>query len=366
MDLSFDLRAAKARDEINDALGMRSQRMGQTPPQDPNVLQQLMQHLNVQANPQMQQVSANVPLGGGLSAGVNAMRQQAQQGQPQMGPQITNVGLNYQRPSGFSAGISYNPGQKAVGANMRVPFAHGGAVHGYAVGGTVKDEDEIVVEAPRHYTENRVDPFGGFSNFDLGNMRQVDMGGGGGGVIVNSLPQQQQIIPLPQLPAPEKTPILPRGLSVGSVGVPISGPGFQTHGTGRGVTFRAGFQEGGLATSIHNPQDFHDRDMDFINTRNERMREVVGLRSLAKGGGAWTRKEGQNPEGGLNAVGRASLKAQGHDIKPPVSSELAAKSPKAAARRKSFCARMGGMEGPMKDEKGRPTRKALALRKWDC
>ncbi len=86
----------------------------------------------------------------------------------------------------------------------------------------------------------------------------------------------------------------------------------------------------------------------------------------AEGGGAWTRKEGKNPEGGLNAKGRASLKAQGQDIKPPVSAKQAKKSPKAAARRKSFCARMGGMEGPMKDEKGRPTRKALALRKWDC
>jgi hypothetical protein len=39
---------------------------------------------------------------------------------------------------------------------------------------------------------------------------------------------------------------------------------------------------------------------------------------------------------------------------------------KAANRRKSFCARMSGVEGPMKDEKGRPTRKALALRKWNC
>lgn len=86
----------------------------------------------------------------------------------------------------------------------------------------------------------------------------------------------------------------------------------------------------------------------------------------AKGGGAWTRKEGQNPEGGLNAKGRASLRAQGHDIKPPVSAKLAAKSPKAAARRKSFCARMSGMPGPMKDDKGRPTRKALSLQKWDC
>ena len=83
-------------------------------------------------------------------------------------------------------------------------------------------------------------------------------------------------------------------------------------------------------------------------------------------GGAWTRKEGQNPEGGLNAKGRASLRAQGKDIKPPVSAKQAKKSPKAAARRKSFCARMTGMEGPMEDDKGRPTRKALSLRKWDC
>ncbi len=95
-------------------------------------------------------------------------------------------------------------------------------------------------------------------------------------------------------------------------------------------------------------------------------------RAFAKGGlamaegGAWTRKEGQNPEGGLNAKGRASLRAQGKDIKPPVSAKQAKKSPKAAARRKSFCARMSGMPGPMKDDKGRPTRKALSLRKWDC
>ena len=95
-------------------------------------------------------------------------------------------------------------------------------------------------------------------------------------------------------------------------------------------------------------------------------------KAFAKGGlamaegGAWTRKEGQSPTGGLNAKGRASLRAQGKDIKPPVSAKQAKKSPKAAARRKSFCARMGGMPGPMKDDKGRPTRKALSLRKWDC
>ena len=82
---------------------------------------------------------------------------------------------------------------------------------------------------------------------------------------------------------------------------------------------------------------------------------------------AWQRKEGQNPKGGFNAIGRAAYKAQtGGTLKPPVSAKQAAKSPASAARRKSFCARMGGSKGPMKDSKGRPTRKALALRKWDC
>lgn len=137
-------------------------------------------------------------------------------------------------------------------------------------------------------------------------------------------------------------------------------------GASGGVQFRQAFQEGGLATSVHLPQDFHERDIDFINTRNQHMREIVGKSAYAKGGGVWTRKAGQNPEGGLNAAGRASLKAQGHDIKPPVGAKQAKKSPKAAARRKSFCARMGGMEGPLEDENGKPTRKALALRKWDC
>jgi hypothetical protein len=60
------------------------------------------------------------------------------------------------------------------------------------------------------------------------------------------------------------------------------------------------------------------------------------------------------------------LRRKGHNLKPPVSAKQAKKSPKAAARRKSFCARMGGMEGPMKKPNGKPTRKALALRKWDC
>jgi hypothetical protein len=70
---------------------------------------------------------------------------------------------------------------------------------------------------------------------------------------------------------------------------------------------------------------------------------------------AWQRKEGKNPAGGLNAVGRASYK-QGN-LKPPVKS---GDNP----RRASFLARMGNMAGPEKDEKGRPTRLLLSLKAW--
>jgi len=89
---------------------------------------------------------------------------------------------------------------------------------------------------------------------------------------------------------------------------------------------------------------------------------------MATKSAAWQRKEGKNAKGGLNEKGRKSYERSnpGSDLKPPVKKEQAAKSKKSAARRKSFCARMSGVPGPMKDSKGRPTRKALALRKWDC
>ena len=62
---------------------------------------------------------------------------------------------------------------------------------------------------------------------------------------------------------------------------------------------------------------------------------------------------------GLTAKGRAKYNAA-------TGSNLKAPQPQGGARKKSFCARMSGMPGPMKDEKGRPTRKALSLRKWNC
>ena len=73
----------------------------------------------------------------------------------------------------------------------------------------------------------------------------------------------------------------------------------------------------------------------------------------------------KSKKGGLTAKGRAKYnRATGSNLKAPVTE----KSPtgKRAARRKSFCARMKGVKGPMKDSKGRPTRKALALRRWKC
>ena len=70
---------------------------------------------------------------------------------------------------------------------------------------------------------------------------------------------------------------------------------------------------------------------------------------------AWTRKEGKDPKGGLNAKGRASYK--GGKLKAPVK---AGDNP----RRASFLARMGNMPGPEKDEKGRPTRLLLSLQAW--
>ena len=70
---------------------------------------------------------------------------------------------------------------------------------------------------------------------------------------------------------------------------------------------------------------------------------------------AWTRKEGKNPKGGLNAAGRASYKKG--KLRPPVKS---GDNP----RRASFLARMAGMRGPERDSKGRPTRLLLSLRAW--
>lgn len=62
---------------------------------------------------------------------------------------------------------------------------------------------------------------------------------------------------------------------------------------------------------------------------------------------------------GLTAKGRAKYNRE-------TGSNLKAPQPEGGARQRSFCARMSGMPGPMKDEKGRPTRKAASLKRWNC
>jgi hypothetical protein len=95
--------------------------------------------------------------------------------------------------------------------------------------------------------------------------------------------------------------------------------------------------------------------------------------STLKNGGstpAWTRSEGKDPEGGLNRKGVASYRRAnpGSKLKMAVTTKPSKLDPdsKPAKRRKSFCARMSGVKGPMKKPNGKPTRKALALKKWNC
>ena len=85
---------------------------------------------------------------------------------------------------------------------------------------------------------------------------------------------------------------------------------------------------------------------------------------------AWQRKEGKNPKGGLNEKGRKSYEKAnpGSDLKPPVKKEQAKKSPKSAARRESFCARMEGMKKKntsSKTAKDPNSRNKKKLRAWD-
>ena len=366
---NFDLRVAQARDEINDAL-----RLGPTAPKQPDFMQQLGQYMNVQANPQQQMANVNVPMGGGFSAG-------AQVGGGQGMPYgVQNVGMNYNAPSGFSAGLNYNPQRNMVGANMRVPFQEGGlatslrnnpqdherdvafvasrdqqlrdmagkrpfAHGGYAEGGDIVVTGRRAAFDPVYtFMEDRISGDGGgfmggggagggfAGNYDIGGLQAA----------INAATKNAPRAPI-QAPKQPSGPSAPAVLDLGRVGGAMK----PSYGGGQADVMRIMDLERNIAGA---PKGVGAR---------------LGI-GFAKGGGAWTRKEGKNPEGGLNAVGRASLRAQGHDIKPPVSAKQAKKSPKAAARRKSFCARMSGMPGPMKDEKGRPTRKALSLRKWDC
>ena len=91
----------------------------------------------------------------------------------------------------------------------------------------------------------------------------------------------------------------------------------------------------------------------YVSNKNEEV-------EIQEKSAAWQRKEGKNKTGGLNEKGRKSYEREnpGSDLKAP--------QPEGGPRKRSFCARMGGVKGPMKKPDGSPTRKALALRKWKC
>lgn len=79
---------------------------------------------------------------------------------------------------------------------------------------------------------------------------------------------------------------------------------------------------------------------------------------------AWQRKEGQDPQGGLNEKGRKSYEAAnpGSDLKPAV--KHAAKTPEEKKRQGSFLVRMGSSKGPLY-KNGEKTRLKLSLEAWN-
>lgn len=88
---------------------------------------------------------------------------------------------------------------------------------------------------------------------------------------------------------------------------------------------------------------------------------------------AWQRKEGKNPEGGLNKKGVASYRAAnpGSKLQTAVTTKPSKlkKGSKAANRRKSFCARMKGMKARLtsaKTARDPDSRINKSLRKWNC
>tara|TARA_B100001939_G_C16783208_1_gene547889 strand:+ start:202 stop:501 length:300 start_codon:yes stop_codon:yes gene_type:complete len=77
-----------------------------------------------------------------------------------------------------------------------------------------------------------------------------------------------------------------------------------------------------------------------------------------------TLKKHQNPKGGLNQAGRDHFKrTEGSNLKAPVK-DTPSKESDRFWRKVSFACRFGGMDGPEKDEKGRPTPLKKALRVW--
>ena len=132
------------------------------------------------------------------------------------------------------------------------------------------------------------------------------------------------------------------------------------------------FKDGGLYDNIHAKQERikhgsgeHMRkpgskgapsDQDFVNAAKTAKKKDGGdvLLSIKRGEKLPTSRGAGLTQKGRDKVNRAT------------GSHLKAPQPQGGPRKRSFCARMSGMPGPMKDEKGNPTRKAASLKRWNC
>ena len=94
----------------------------------------------------------------------------------------------------------------------------------------------------------------------------------------------------------------------------------------------------------------------FVESAKTAIMKKGGGVSLAVGRGE---KLPVSQGAGLTAKGRAKYNRE-------TGSNLKAPQPEGGPRKDSFCARMSGVKGPMKDENGKPTRKAAALKRWKC
>ena len=131
------------------------------------------------------------------------------------------------------------------------------------------------------------------------------------------------------------------------------------------------FKSGGLYANIHAKQK------RIAQGSGEKMRKIGSAGAPSKKDFIDSAKTAKMKKGGVSlAIGRgeklpvskgAGLTAKGRaKYNAATGSHLKAPQPQGGARKKSFCARMSGMPGPMKDEQGRPTRKAASLKRWKC
>jgi hypothetical protein len=114
---------------------------------------------------------------------------------------------------------------------------------------------------------------------------------------------------------------------------------------------------------LSQPRQIMDQQyMDETGKYEDYMKQLLGFKQGGSTTPAWQRSEGKSPSGGLNALGRASYKRE-------TGGELKAPQPEGGSRKKSFCARMGGMKKKLTSSKTAndpDSRINKALRKWKC